>query len=160
VTDVSGSGAGSPAGPDEPASKRVLIIEDDRDTADSLLVFLQHAGHRVRVAYDGPAGVAAASAEPPEVVVLDLVLPGVDGFQVARHLRRVPALARATLVALSGYGGENDRQRCREAGFDYHLVKPVEAELVLDVVEAHGRGRRGPRRVERLRPLPRASSST
>jgi CheY-like chemotaxis protein len=113
----------------------------------------------VRIAYDGLGGVEAACADPPEVVVLDLALPGVDGFQVARRLRREPALARTTLVALSGYGGEDDRQRCRDAGFDYHLVKPVEAALVLDVVDAHGRERRGPLRVERLGARPRASGS-
>jgi DNA-binding response OmpR family regulator len=158
VTSERGSATGDPVRPDEPA-RHVLIIDDDRDTADSLQIFLQHAGHRVRVAYDGARGGEAARVETPDVIVLGLGLPTEDGFQTARRLRREPALASITLIALSGYGGDEDRQRCRDAGFDYHLVKPVEAELMLEVVDAHGRERLGPRRVERLSPLRQLSGT-
>jgi two-component system CheB/CheR fusion protein len=130
---------------------RVLVIDDDRDTAESLQIFLTHAGQDVRVAHDGASGIDAARAWQPEVIVLDIGLPDRDGFEVARHLRRALGPA-STLVALSGYGNTEDVARSRDAGFDYHLVKPVDADVLSEIITGHGapRGRVDARRVERL----------
>jgi PAS domain S-box-containing protein len=109
---------------------RVLVVDDNRDAADSLAMLLRLKGHEVRVAYDGPAALAAVGAFGPDLVLLDLGMPGMDGYEVARRLRETPAFAGRAIAALTGWGQEADRRRTREAGFDHHLVKPVDpAEL-------------------------------
>jgi CheY-like chemotaxis protein len=108
------------------APRRLLVVDDNVDAAESLAVLLRLAGHEVRVACDGPAALAAAQADPPEMVVLDLGMPGMDGFEVARRLRALPGSKDTLLVALTGWAQEDDRRRCAEAGFDGHLPKPVE----------------------------------
>lgn len=113
-----------PAAGDAPL--RVLIIEDNRDTARTMRALLRRGGHEVAVAHDGPQGVRAAQDALPDVVLCDLGLPGLDGFEVARTLRGDPATARAHLIAITGYGRDEDRRRCREVGFDLHLTKPVD----------------------------------
>lgn len=111
--------------------RRVLVVEDNHDAADTLRMLLAVAGFEVEVAYDGRAGVEAALAHLPEVVVCDIGLPGgMDGFAVARALRQHPETARAVLVALSGYGQPEDRRRSREAGFDAHVTKPVDLDAL------------------------------
>ncbi|MDB5310525.1 MAG: chemotaxis protein methyltransferase CheR [Gemmataceae bacterium] len=111
--------------------RRIVVIEDQPDAAESLKVLLELLGHEVRVAYTGPEGVGIASTWGPDVVVSDLGLPGLDGYGVARELRLRPATARVRLVALTGYGADEDRRRAAEAGFDYLLTKPADpAELV------------------------------
>jgi CheY-like chemotaxis protein/two-component sensor histidine kinase len=113
-----------------PNRRRVLVVDDNRDAADSLTMLLRSKGHDVRVAYDGPAALAAAGAFGPDLVLLDLGMPGMDGYEVARRLRGMPAFAGRVIAALTGWGQEADRRRTREAGFDHHLVKPVDpAEL-------------------------------
>jgi PAS domain S-box-containing protein len=116
-----------PPAEDRPARRlRVLLVEDHRDAADSLRLVLEASGHRVEVAYTGPDGVRAAAASRPEVVICDIGLPGLDGYAVARALRRHPATAAARLIALTGYGTDDDRRRAEEAGFDDHLIKPAD----------------------------------
>jgi signal transduction histidine kinase len=112
--------------------RRVLVVDDNLDAAESLALLMGQAGHEVSVAYDGPTALEQARATPPEVVLLDIGLPGgMDGYEVARRLRRDPTLSGAFLVAVTGWGREEDRERARQAGFDRHLVKPVDAhELV------------------------------
>jgi PAS domain S-box-containing protein len=107
---------------------RVLIVEDNPDAARTLAILLRKLGHQVETAADGAAGVAAARRLRPDVVVCDLGLPELDGFEVARALRRDPDTASARLIALSGYAQEEDRRRCFEAGFDLHLTKPVDPD--------------------------------
>lgn len=116
-----------PAAP-KPATKRlrVLVVEDNRDAADSLKMLLEIFGYEVSVAYTGPAGVAAAKEWCPDVVLCDIGLPGLDGFGVAKELRQHPATAKARIIAVTGYGGDEDRCRSREAGFDAHLTKPAD----------------------------------
>src|SRR5262249_7351229 len=113
---------------------RLLIVEDNRDAADSLSVLLGLLGHEVRVAYTGPDGVGAAAGWLPDVVLSDIGLPGCDGYEVARQLRRLPGLQGALLVALTGYGSDEDRRRSREAGFDHHLVKPADPMVIQRVL--------------------------
>jgi CheY-like chemotaxis protein len=107
---------------------RILIVEDNQDAANSLHLLLEVLGHEVRVANTGPAGVVAAREWRPDVVLCDIGLPGLDGYGVARELRLNPTTARVRLLALTGYGQDEDKRRSREAGFDYHLVKPADPE--------------------------------
>jgi signal transduction histidine kinase len=109
---------------------RVLIVDDNRDAAESLGLLLSLLGSEVRVVYDGPAALEAMSREQPAVVLLDIGMPGMDGYEVARRVRQQPALKDVTLIALTGWGQEEDRRRCCEAGFDHHLVKPVEIDVL------------------------------
>ncbi len=128
----------SPGGP----GRRVLVVDDNADAAESLAVLLRMRGHEVHVARDGPQALETARAVRPEVVLLDLALPGLDGYEVAAQLRGHPELRRARLVAVTGYGRDEDRRRTRAAGFDEHLVKPVDlADLegvLRPVTEAEG----------------------
>jgi signal transduction histidine kinase/CheY-like chemotaxis protein len=128
-----GTSAGSP--PRQPAgasggSWRVLVVDDNHDSADTLAALLRMAGHAVQVAYDGRAALEAARTTLPEAVLLDIGLPGMDGHEVARRLREQTGTRPILLVAISGYGQEEDRVRSLEAGFDHHLVKPVDPEAV------------------------------
>jgi PAS domain S-box-containing protein len=115
----------APARPDA-KHLRVLVVEDNRDAADSLRMLLETYGYEVAVAYTGPDGVRAAGVFRPEVVICDVGLPGMDGYAVAAALRGDPATAKSRLIALTGYGREEDRRRAREAGFDHHLTKPAD----------------------------------
>jgi PAS domain S-box-containing protein len=113
---------------------RVLVVDDNKDTADSAAMLLQGAGHDVRVAYSGIRALDLALAYRPDAVLLDLGLPEMDGYEVARRLRQNPQLKNVLLIAVSGYGQETDRQNSQEAGFDAHMLKPVKMEKVEDVL--------------------------
>ncbi|MDB5311924.1 MAG: signal transduction histidine kinase with CheB and CheR, partial [Gemmataceae bacterium] len=129
-----------PAPRDPPAGRaggrRVVVIEDGRDTAESLRLLLELKGFEVAVAYTGPDGVALARRARPDAVVCDLGLPGMTGFEVARALRRDAATAGAFLVAVSGYGLEDDRRRARESGFDEMRVKPADVDELARLLAA------------------------
>jgi two-component system, sensor histidine kinase len=112
--------------------RRVLVVDDNRDAADSLAMLLQIQGHEVQTAYDGAEALRMATGFGADLVLLDIGLPSMNGFEVARRLRSGGSLAR--LVALSGYGQPEDVQRSREAGFDAHLVKPVDFDRVAEVL--------------------------
>jgi len=119
-----------PPDPEQPGSpsgcRRILVVDDNVDAAESLALLLSLEGHEVRTAHDGPAALTAAQGEPPDLVILDLGMPGMDGYEVARRLRAMPGSNDVLLVALTGWAQEDDRRRCYEAGFDGHLPKPVE----------------------------------
>jgi signal transduction histidine kinase len=124
----------APVGADEPvppqARRRILVADDNGDAAGSLALRLELAGHEVRTAHDGLEALAVARTFQPEVVLLDLGMPGMNGYDTARHLRRLAWGKDARLIALTGWGQQQDRLRTAEAGFDVHLVKPVsEADL-------------------------------
>ncbi len=106
-------------------ARRILVVDDNLDAAESLATLLEFAGHEVRIAHDGPAALEAARQFLPDVVLLDIGMPGMSGYQVARKLREEPALRHILLVAQTGWGQEDDRRRAQEAGFDYYLVKPI-----------------------------------
>jgi CheY-like chemotaxis protein len=110
--------------------RRILIVDDNADSAESLALLLRHAGHHVETAYDGLSALAAAQARPPEVALLDIALPRLNGLVVARRLRGELGLNAALLVAMTGYGQVEDQLRSREAGFNAHLVKPVDLEAL------------------------------
>ncbi len=112
------------------APVKVLIIEDNRDGADSLRDALALFGHQVAVAYDGAEGLSVALSFTPDVVICDIGLPDFDGYQVARTLRSHGEMCRATLVALTGYGLPEDQRHAKEAGFDAHMTKPADLDLL------------------------------
>ncbi|MBI5542929.1 MAG: PAS domain-containing protein [Deltaproteobacteria bacterium] len=124
--------------------RRVLVIEDNRDAADSLREVLELGKHEVEVAYDGPEGIAKAREFRPEVVLCDIGLPGLDGYAVARAFRADEALKGAYLVALSGYALPEDLQRASEAGFEKHLAKPPSLEKLEQVLASMPSRARGP----------------
>jgi CheY-like chemotaxis protein len=107
---------------------RILVVDDNRDSADSLAIVLRGEGHEVVTAYDGPSALEEARTSQPQAVLLDIGLPGLDGYEVARRLRQDRDLQHVLLVAMTGYGKSEDRERSRQAGFDAHLVKPVDLD--------------------------------
>jgi CheY-like chemotaxis protein len=115
-------------------SLRVLVVEDYVDAATSTAEMVRLDGHDVRVAPDGPTALAAASAEEPDVVLLDLGLPGMNGFDVARRLAEV-CRRKPFLIAVSGFGGDEPRQRSAEAGIDLYLLKPADPEQLLRILQ-------------------------
>jgi PAS domain S-box-containing protein len=124
-------GASIPDNSDIIASpSRVLVVDDNLDAAESMATWLQLAGHDVQTAYGGPAALEAAVAFRPTIVLLDIGLPGMDGHEVARLLRKTPGLDNAWLIALTGYGRKADIQLSEDAGFDHHLVKPADPQML------------------------------
>ncbi len=127
------------ATPGRPPRRRVLVVDDNVDAAVSLGRLLTRIfGQDVCVAHDGPSALRSAEEFRPEVVLLDIGMPGMDGYEVARRLRDRPDSSCATLVALTGWGQESDRQKSRLAGIDHHLVKPVEPETLRDILATSG----------------------
>jgi PAS domain S-box-containing protein len=116
--------------PARSSGHRLLVVDDNQDAAVSLAMLLRLQGHEVRVAHSGPAALEAVKDYAPDVVFLDIGMPGMDGYEVARRLRRQPGLEKVVLAALTGWGQQEDRRRTAEAGFDHHLVKPPEPKVV------------------------------
>ncbi|HEY1187801.1 MAG TPA: PAS domain S-box protein [Gemmata sp.] len=130
-------GAGQ-AGDGAATSLRVLVVDDNRDAAESLAMILEMKGHEVRTAHDGPEALRVLGTYLPRLILLDLGLPGMTGFEVARKVRESNALRGVTLAALTGWGQEEDRRRTREAGFDYHMVKPADPAELDRILKAVG----------------------
>ncbi|MFN8392868.1 MAG: ATP-binding protein [Bdellovibrionota bacterium] len=114
-------------------TKKILVVDDNVDTARGMAELLSLIGHDVRLAFDGPTALNMAAEFRPHVVLLDIGLPGMDGYEVARAYRSIESGDHAKIIAVSGYGQEEDRKRSREAGFDFHLVKPVEHDALLEL---------------------------
>lgn len=112
-----------------PNQRRVLVVDDNVDAARSLQLLLSHLGHQVDVAFDGPSALHAARKAAPDIVLLDLTMPGMSGHDVARQLRQFLGNA-VRLVALTGFGSEDDRRLAMEAGFDQHIVKPIDIAVL------------------------------
>jgi two-component system, OmpR family, response regulator len=124
--------------------RRVLLVDDSVDAAQAMSMLLETLGHDVRMAHDGVSALAVVDGFEPEVVILDIGLPGMDGFELAREMRKRPSTQQCLLLALTGYGGDADRQRAHDAGFDHHLVKPVSFEDI-EAVIARSFGQDAPR---------------
>jgi PAS domain S-box-containing protein len=122
-------------------SLRVVVGEDDAATAVSLKTVLEMAGHRVAVAHDGPTALDAARVHAPEVMLIDLGLPRVDGYEVARRMRQEAGFQGILLVAVSGHGRAAEKERARDAGFDHHLLKPVQPEVLFELLRGWTRAR-------------------
>lgn len=120
-----------------PASPlRVLVVEDNRDAGESLVELLEHWGFDVRWVSDGETALRAAPEHEPHVALVDIGLPGIDGFQVARGLRGMSLPTSGLLIGLTGYGQQRDRERGAEAGFDHYLVKPLDASMLQAILES------------------------
>jgi CheY-like chemotaxis protein len=121
-----------PATPDVADRRRVLVVEDNADAADSVRMLLEMFGYDVTVTYSGQTGIEVAKRVRPDAVVCDIGLPGMDGYAVALALRGFPETAHTRLIAVTGYGQDEDRRRAFAAGFDEHLTKPVDPRTLLD----------------------------
>jgi CheY-like chemotaxis protein len=120
----------------KPARKLSLMLVDDNiDAASSMAALLELDGHGVQIAHDGPAALAQIDGAPIDAFLLDIGLPGMDGFELARRLRAHPQTRHALLIAITGYGQATDRVKSAVAGFDHHLVKPVDSEALRAALE-------------------------
>jgi CheY-like chemotaxis protein/two-component sensor histidine kinase len=117
-------------------NRRVLVVDDNKDAAASLSLLLRLQGHDVRIAHEGRTALEAAASFQPEVIFLDIGMPGMDGYEVARQIRRQPGLEKVVLAAATGWGQTVDRRRTSAAGFDHHLVKPLEPEALQSVLDS------------------------
>ena len=133
--------AGAPAreealAPNAAVRRRVLVVDDNRDATDSMAMLLSVWGHDTRIANDGPSALGLAAEFQPEVVILDIGLPGMDGYEVARRMHEMPGLRGTVLVAMTGYGQEEDRMRSKAAGFARHVVKPADPGALRAMLES------------------------
>jgi CheY-like chemotaxis protein len=140
-TMFAGANSGAQSRSEEMKTRKILIVEDNTDNAESLRLLLQFFGHDVWVAPTGPEGVRLAQANRPDIILCDIGLPGLDGFGVATAVRQDPATAHAYLVAITGYGSDQTRSRCGEVGFDRYFTKPIDPDLLVELVA----GAPGPR---------------
>ena len=118
-----------------PRPRRVLVVDDHVETANGLASLLRMSGHTVRVAQDGPDALASARELSPEVVILDIGLPGMDGYEVASRLRQEECSKGAVIIAVSGYGEEQARSRSEKAGVNQYLVKPVNFDTLVALMD-------------------------
>jgi CheY-like chemotaxis protein len=123
----------TPADPQAPGRK-ILIVDDNRDAASSLAMLLELSGNRTESAFDGLGAIEAAARFQPDVILLDIGLPGLNGYEVARRMRAEPWGKKLKLVAVTGWGQAEDRERSREAGFDAHLVKPIDHAALMKLL--------------------------
>lgn len=115
-------------------SLRILVIDDNRDASESMGTLLSLFGHAVRAAHDARSGLALAASFQPHLIFSDIGLPDMDGYRLAPALRQLSEGRKVVIAAITGYGMENDRKRSLAAGFDHHMVKPIEADTLLDFI--------------------------
>jgi CheY-like chemotaxis protein len=121
-----------------PVPHRILVVEDNVDSAEAMLLLLRQSGHEVMTVNDGAEAVGVARVFRPDVILLDIGLPGMDGYELAGKLRGMAETRDARMIAVSGYGQQKDRQRSTDAGFDLHLVKPVDPSRLREAIDAAG----------------------
>ncbi|MDQ3036165.1 MAG: response regulator, partial [Myxococcota bacterium] len=139
-----------------PMSQRVLVVDDNRDAAELLAEALGAAGHQVELAFDGPTAIEVAIRLRPHVAFLDIGLPVMDGYELARQLSRLEATQGTRLVAVTGYGLDRDRAMASDAGFDHHLVKPITLDDALALALPGAPSREGAPVSDELSPAPTA----
>ena len=114
---------------------KILVVDDNVDAATMFAMLFEYEGHDVRTAYNGADAIESARGFTPDAVFLDISLPDMNGYRVAEQLRRMPALDKAMLIAMTGYGDEENKARSRSAGFDHHLVKPADHEVLKSLLD-------------------------
>jgi two-component system, chemotaxis family, CheB/CheR fusion protein len=122
-----------------PDGKRVAVIEDNADGRHMLQLLLEHAGYEVSTAHDGPSGLALIDRVDPDILIVDIGLPVMDGLELARRVRQSPRHANVYMIALTGYGQQADRAAALDAGFDAHVVKPLDLEELTHLMRANPR---------------------
>ena len=133
------AGPSSQEGAHQQKRRRLMVVDDNKDAAESMSMLFELWGHEVICAYDGRSALDTAARYRPDAVFLDIGLPGMDGYEIAERLRELPESASTVLVAITGYGQDEDRRRSREAGIDHHLVKPVAPETLHKLLDSLGR---------------------
>ena len=118
------------------ASRRILVADDNRDAAESLAALLQLDGHEVTIVHDGNAALTAFAQFSPHIALLDIGMAGMNGYEVAREIRQAHPTSSAKLIAITGWGQENDKQRAFDAGFNHHFTKPVDLQRLSALIEA------------------------
>lgn len=138
LADADPRAADAPAPPAAPEGRqqKVLVVDDNQDAADSLTALLELEGFAARTVYDGMAALAAVAQQAPDIIIMDLGMPGMDGYETARAIRRQAGAERILMLALTGWGQSDARRRTMEAGFDHHLVKPVELDQIVRLAGA------------------------
>jgi len=126
--------SGSYGAPQHDPSLKVLVVDDNADGAETLSLLLQLAGYQVRIASDGLTALSVAETFRPDAILLDIGLPVLDGYEVARRIRANAALERVLLIALTGYGHDSDRERSQTVGFDHYFVKPTDPRVLCEVL--------------------------
>ena len=126
----------SAATPQAPSGRRILVVDDNYDSAESMATLLQLSGNECMMAHSGPEAINAAKEFLPDVMLLDIGLPGVDGYEVCRAIREQPWGGRIWIMAMTGWGQDEDRARSKEAGFNAHLVKPVDIIKLNELIDA------------------------
>ena len=121
-----------------PCTSRVLVVDDNQDAAEFLILALSQKEYDLRTAQDATTALQVAAAFLPDIAIIDIGLPVTDGYKLASLLRGLPGLAGLHLIALTGYGRESDRRKSREAGFQHHLVKPIDFDVLEDALRARG----------------------
>ena len=129
---VAAAQAPSPASPR--VRSRALIIDDNRDAATTMAMFVEELGGTAFTAFDGASGLAAVERFQPDIVFMDIGMPGLDGYEVCRRIRQMPAVRQVVLVAVTGWGQAQDKQRAFEVGFDAHLTKPVDPDALAQLL--------------------------
>jgi CheY-like chemotaxis protein len=119
---------------------RILVVDDNVDMARGMARLLKLLGHEVAVAHSGPEGIDVAREQRPDFILLDIGLPGMDGYEVAARLRQEECCKDSVIIAVTGYGQDEDRRRSKEAGFDHHLVKPLDHDALLSLLSVGGNG--------------------
>jgi CheY-like chemotaxis protein len=136
LSSIPGQAATPTAAPTIRSGLKVLVVDDNVDTARTLSLLLQGLGCATQEVHDGPQVMDAAKSFRPDAILLDIGLPGLDGYQIARLIRQTPELSDVQLIAVTGYGQRQDRERSRDAGFDDHLVKPVQFDSLVETLAA------------------------
>jgi len=119
---------------EKPQNYRILVVDDNENCAITMLLTMEMLGHTAQMALDGPSAIALAKSFQPDIVLLDIGLPGMNGYEICQAMRKEPVLQNTIFIAQTGWGQKEHRERSKEAGFDYHLVKPIDIKALKNIL--------------------------